>query len=519
MQRYKTIALTGATGNMGNKVVEELMKSDFVKIKILALNETSDRKLLKKWTKKYGNRIHYFFGNVANYADCFKLAYDSDYLINMAAVIPPEADHDHEKSERANLSGVENIVRAVENQNGKTKLIHISSVAIYGHRNAKHPWGRVGDPLLPSAYDVYAMAKLLGERSVLDSSVQKWVILRQTGILYDKLLINNVSDGLMFHTCFNSPIEWVTDTDSATLIRNIIENDAKSELKNFWKRIFNIGGGENYRTTGYESFDVGFALIGGNAKKFLEPCWQAKRNFHCIWFEDSKELQERFDFQTGSFNEFWLNVLDKHPYFALARFLPKEIIKTLVFRRLLSNSNAPNYWVKNNDEGKIIAYYGGRKEYEELKKGWDVVKLFCKNETDGLDYLTALNENKIEENGFKLDHGFDENKPHNELDIEDMRKAAAFRGGKCLSETMIKGDLYTKLKWQCSEGHIFYATPYAVLFGGHWCEKCLDAYKWNFDALAKNNPFYAQVWYDSHDRNENKLYYFDKNSKSHVLGD
>lgn len=512
----KTIAITGATGNMGNKVVEELLKNPYLKLKILALDEKKDRKLLSKWVKKFPDRLEYAFGNVANYSDCFRLCYDADYLVNMAAVIPPQADHDHEKSSEANLLGVQNIVKAVEKQKKDLKLIHISSVAIYGYRNENHPWGRVGDPLLPSAYDVYGMAKLMGERAVLDSDISKWVILRQTGILYEKLLMNNVSDGLMFHTCFNSPIEWVTDSDSGILIRKIIESDLKEELKDFWKIIYNIGGGENYRTTGFESFDIGFSLIGGNAKMFLDPCWQAQRNFHCIWFEDSSILQDRFDYQNGSFNEFWLSVLDKHPYFALAKFLPKSIIKSLVFKRLLKNTNAPFYWVKNNDEGRITAFYGSRLNYEKAKRGWNEIKLFCKNQVGKVPYLESLDKSKIIEHGFRLNHGFDENKPIEDIDIDDCKKAAEFRGGKCLSESMVKGDLYTKLAWQCSEGHIFYASPYAVLFGGHWCEKCLDVYRWNFDYLSKKNPFYYQVWFDSHSTDENNVYYFNKNGKSKI---
>jgi len=31
-----------------------------------------------------------------------------------------------------------------------------------------------------------------------------------SGILYDSVLFNNMNDGLMFHTCWNTPIEWAT---------------------------------------------------------------------------------------------------------------------------------------------------------------------------------------------------------------------------------------------------------------------------------------------------------------------
>lgn len=53
--------------------------------------------------------------------------------------------------------------------------------------------------------------------------------------------------------------------------------------------------------------------------------------------------------------------------------------------------------------------------------------------------------------------------------IEDMRKHAEGRGGRCLSNTYItKND---KLKWECGEGHIWMAVPGSVLQGS-WCPVC-----------------------------------------------
>ena len=89
--------------------------------------------------------------------------------------------------------------------------------------------------------------------------------------------------------------------------------------------------------------------------------------------------------------------------------------------------------------------------------------------------------------------------------IEDMRKAAEFRGGKCLSPAMTKGDLSTPLDWECQFGHRFKASPTLVLLGGHWCPECLPL-PWNYDEIAKGNPFFAQVWYPFHDKKEHNVY-------------
>ena len=74
-----------------------------------------------------------------------------------------------------------------------------------------------------------------------------------------------------------------------------------------------------------------------------------------------------------------------------------------------------------------------------------------------------------------------------------MIEAAKFRGGECLSTTMIEGDLITPLKWRCAFSHEFEASPATVLLGGHWCPKC-EAPPWNYDEIAYRNSFFAQVW-------------------------
>lgn len=123
-----------------------------------------------------------------------------------------------------------------------------------------------------------------------------------------------------------------------------------------------------------------------------------------------------------------------------------------------------------------------------------------------MDYEKLKDESLIEQNGLLLNHGYDETKKTEELGIEDVKQAASFRGGKCVSKTMTKGDMYSHLQWQCHNGHRFTASPYLVLKTGHWCPECCSAPPWNFGELAKHIPFYAQLRYDDHGENETESY-------------
>lgn len=512
----KIVAITGASGNMGLETVMQLMESGVVeKLKVLLLNERRGRKCAKEWKRKYANKIEVIFGDIAEIEDCRRLVANSDYVLNLAAVIPPTADHYPVLTDRCNRIGAMNIVDSVsEIKENQPKLVHISTVAIYGNRNYKHPWGRVGDPLISSTYDEYSASKIKGERYVLDSDVKQWAVLRQTGMLHNRMLTNNMKDGLMFHTCFNAPIEWVTARDSGLLIRRLVEKDASGQLEEkFWKKCYNIGGGACNRVTGYDTFDEGFKIIGGSTQKYMKPQWNSIRNFHCMWFQDSHILNDYFDFQHEDIKDYWQEILSQHEYYRLGKLVPAKLVSKLAIERLLKDDNAPRYWVNSNQAGKVKAFFGSKENLKCLPSDWSKFPILAHGQlADGdVDYDDMRDITKLKEHGYILDHGYDESKSDDELDIEDMQSAAAFRGGKCLSTSMKKGDLYTKLEWECHDGHRFWASPYCVLKAGHWCPECCQPSPWDYDRLSKFMPFYAQVWYDTHAKSENTTYYYDQN--------
>ena len=196
-------------------------------------------------------------------------------------------------------------------------------------------------------------------------------------------------------------------------------------------------------------------------------------------------------------------------YFKLAAPLPKSLLSKLTIQKLFKNTNAPKYWVSHGLDGRISAFYGSREEFDRIGEDWKKFPLFCKNQiVDENGQVVDYEERRDIKNAKKylLSHGYDESKPDSELDIEDMRQAAEFRGGKCVSETMTKGDLHTKLVWECHDGHRFESSPFTILKAGHWCPECCQPAPWNFDALAKKIPFFAQVWYDTHSPEENNFY-------------
>lgn len=494
-----TVAITGARGNLGKVAVKRLMEQKDLRVRALLHGTKQGKAFAAALRRKYGARVEILYGDICDYRACVLLTDGVDYVLHLAAVIPPKADHQRELAVASNRDGTRNLVDAVIENGNRAGFLFISTVAIYGNRNEKHPWGRVGDPLLTSAFDVYGRSKTEAERYILDSALNRWAILRQSAVLYDNILTGNISDGLMFHTPWNALIEWVTAEDSGVLFSNIIRRDRCGEIGVFWKKIYNVGGGPSARQTGYETFDDGFRLIGGSVKRFFRPNWNPPRNFHCFWFSDSDLLEKMFHFRSQGTADFWRKYKKKHWIYSVGGIVPSSLLRKLVIERLMKNANAPAYWREHGDTARMQAFFGPNDAFEKLPSRWEDFPLLCESKN-----YEAL---KQHDPRLDLKHGYDESKPDTLLDISDMQEAAAFRGGVCLSEGMIPGDLYRKLRWRCHEGHEFEASPYTVLKAGHWCAACCgEDMEWHTDRIARHSPFHAQVWKDFHEPDECYLY-------------
>ena len=190
----KTVFLTGATGNMGWAGFQELYKKkDRFRIRILARRSPKNQKLLKKYLNDPDVDIIW-----------------GDLMVHVGGMVSPAADYFPEKTLKVNVTAAENIARAVLAQpdHGRINVVYIGSVAQCGDRLSPIHWGRSGDPVYPSAFDSYAVSKCMAEKAIVDSGIENWVSLRQTGILYPGIFrqINPVA----LHVPIKGVLEWAT---------------------------------------------------------------------------------------------------------------------------------------------------------------------------------------------------------------------------------------------------------------------------------------------------------------------
>ena len=104
------IALTGVTGNMGKQVLNECLKIPDTEYKLLILPNDKRIKNIKRQHKKDLKRIEFVIGNVADLEVCKRLVAGADYVVHMAAVIPPHSDQHPELAIECNEKGADELV-------------------------------------------------------------------------------------------------------------------------------------------------------------------------------------------------------------------------------------------------------------------------------------------------------------------------------------------------------------------------------------------------------------------------
>ena len=505
----KKVALFGASGTMGFQAFKELWKRrDQYDISILVLPSEQGLGLFKAYERKAGlrsvqgsgvsekNGFKIVWGDAVNYADVVETIRGANWVLNAMAYISPMADYRPELARAVNIDAVKNIIKAIQAEpNGAERIhyVHTGTVAETGNRPVGIHMGRVGDPLNPSVFDYYAVTKIAGEQLALESNLRYWVSLRMTFIMpttYKEL--QSLNDAIMFHMPFDARMENISDRDAGFGLVNCLDVPDNSD---FWRRVYNMGGGPSMRTTAYDHVAESYKSSGLDVRNCVERNWYAVRNFHMQYYEDSAILNEYLHYWRDTLESYRRTIDEDTPFsMKMAAFLAKRFPS---FRKQAeagayaaskkmaeTHRNSPRYWYIHRNDRRIKAFFKSFEGYERIN-GWDV-------DMPNIDLNAPWK---------RLDHGYDESSK--QIGSNDLKSAAKFRGGKCLSKKW-DGNMYSPLDWECAFGHSFTARPFTVLKAGHWCPTCEAT--WNGDEQAKRNPFFAQVWYADHDPDEQNVY-------------
>ena len=472
----KKVFLTGATGIMGMEAVKRFAEhSDEIELYALARPGKKNEEKLAP----YADKINIVWGDLNDFDLLTESMKDMDYVCHVGALLPPLADDfGAEATLKTNYGSTLAMLKGIKKfgQEEKTHFVYIGTIEEVGHRSPPYHWGRIGDPLQPPMYCYYALSKVASERAVAESGLKYWASVRQS--------FQNPSNPIAaeYPIIGMQPDDNCSEHIDCESSGNLMVQICLKAPDEFWGNAYNLGGGEGFRYTNHDFIKA----LHGDFRRDFDPKWIATRNYHGHYFMDSDKLHEMIPYRLKTPAQFIKDELMHQIRLIKAkggpRLTPEQ--NKAAKKAILEKKVGTLYYLAQGNEEAIKVYYGSREQYEAIPDSWDDIPLFV---DDG--------------NPIVMDHGYDETKPESELCITDMQQAAKFRGGKCLSETMEKGNLMMPLRWQCALGHEFEAKPNTVLKLGHWCPDCLCG-QWDYFTMAKTNPYFAQSWDYLHSKEE-----------------
>lgn len=332
------VLLTGGSGTVGRKVLELLVGiSGF---NVTAFDQNTFR--TRRFYRRFRGKLEVVYGDIAQPDDIGEVCNRKDFVIHLAAIIPPVADAKPEAARRVNVEGTRNLILGLEKNAPDAFFLHASSVSVYGDR-LQNPDILTTDPLSPSEDDAYGQTKCEAE-SLVKASPLSWSIFRLSAIMGAG---NHKISGLMFHMPLNTPVEITTPEDTAVALVNAIR--MKESIKG---KIFNLGGGLLCRIIYRDLLTRSFAIYGLGDFRFPEKSF-AEKNFHCGYYADGHELEELLHFRHDTMDTYFSKVRDSVSPF---QKMMTAVVRKTARRILLSRSEPYRAWV-SRDEAKIRHWF------------------------------------------------------------------------------------------------------------------------------------------------------------------
>lgn len=283
--RPLSVLVTGAFGNVGESTVLALVASGH---HVVAYDLPSRRNRLRApLLRRRG--VEVVWGDVTDAHDVSAAVGRVDAVAHLAALIPPGSDRDPALTRRVNVEGTRVVATAAATAARRPRLVHASSLSVYGRTQHLPPPRQVTDPVAP--FDAYGRTKAAAEEVVRGSGAD-WVLLRFAAVLPLRLPL--VIDPLMFEVPLSDRVEFVHTRDVGVAVsRACTHPDVVG-------RTLHVGGGPGCQLLQREVIARPLDLLGVG---MLPDEAFTTEPFHCDWL-DTTESQRLLAFQRHTFDDY-----------------------------------------------------------------------------------------------------------------------------------------------------------------------------------------------------------------------
>lgn len=305
----KKVLVTGAAGTIGINVIKYLLSEGKYEITAVDLKNSGNYKKLKK----YKRRINLLFGDVSDSTFMEDAIKEMNYVIHLAGVDLPIGNINSRLTHEIDYKGTENIVRIIDFYNPECYLLYASSASVYG----KQDKDEVSVSTKPNLNDddYYSLAKLEAE-DIIKRKLNNYVIFR-----IPVVLTNITKYNFIYSYKPTAKMEVVTDTDVSYMFVRALD-----KINDVNKKTFNVGGGENCRTTGKKLNEDLFKVFG-ITKKYIDNKLFIDKGFYSYYFKDSDKLDDILQFRNDSISSYLMRIKRRVRNRGLQKTIAKLFIK------------------------------------------------------------------------------------------------------------------------------------------------------------------------------------------------
>jgi len=280
----KRVLVTGACGNIGANVVDLLVRRGYA-VRAVDLDTPAGRKTATRWRGDIDMR----FGSICNDALVRETVADTDHVLHLAAMIPPNTDVDQAAGYAVNVVATRSVIAACEAQPTRPRLTFTSTAAIWGRNDEVDRPRRADEAISPS--DNYSRQKAECEAMLRDCNLE-FAIFR---IAMTPPVALGALSPFVFDMHPDMRVEFTHPKDQALGIVNSLVVD---EVVG---RTLCLGGGERNRYRYRDFMNMAFGAMG------IPPLPRSAFGdvlFQTDWV-DSEESQAILDYQRREAAEYF----------------------------------------------------------------------------------------------------------------------------------------------------------------------------------------------------------------------
>jgi nucleoside-diphosphate-sugar epimerase len=274
------ILITGGAGNFGRTVAQPLQAAGH-SLRLLDL-PVCDFSFCNGW-----QNTRVIPGDILDLSCMKEAAAGVDWVLHLAAILPPFSEEDKDRTFRVNVDGTRVLMEACQAADAAPQIAFASSISVYGDTSGEEGLIDARHPVNPN--DWYAESKVAAEK-VLEESGVPFANLRISGIVIPAFL--DPPEPWSFQA--DQKIELITLSDVVTSMLNLVN------IRETVNKTLVIAGGRDWQIRGadYVRRWAEIMEIPFDEMMFMErPGW-------LNWY-DTDESQALLDYQKTPRDDFF----------------------------------------------------------------------------------------------------------------------------------------------------------------------------------------------------------------------